>query len=417
VPLERDTEEEIRKQNTLTILIGTFLEYFDLYLYIHMGIILQEYFFGPTSIFQDKLWGAFYGWILSYIARPFGSIFFGVLGDNFGRKNIFIFTTLLMGISSFAIALLPGFSTKGYEATVMFIIFRLLQSLSSAGEFPGAFTYLSEINRGKKDEAFCVGLIQVFTDAGGLFALVVAYICLLSDIEWAWRIPFVIGSFIAIIGSFARTSLKETPMYLKSKEEQNHTFLYNLWKNLKNPNFLLVLIMLAFPLENFFIYALGAKRLENFGFSAFEIIQYNVILAFLVMCVSIVMARLSLIFNCVKLVKIKTLISLLSFPFIFYSYSVCSTPLHFISLQIILVLLMASDVPILYLYVRVFHTSCRYTAFGGSWSIGRLLNNIGGSLLHTWLYQLYGYWGNFTLFCFGNIIFYFGVNKLKKFQN
>lgn len=417
IPIQGNSVEETNKQNTITIIIGTFLEYFDLYLYIHMGIILQEYFFGPSLGLEDKLWGAFYGWILSYIARPFGSMIFGSLGDNFGRKNIFILTTMVMGIASLSIAILPSYASCGSRATLFFIIARIFQSLSSAGEFPGAFTYLLEINRGQKYESFIFGLLQVASDAGGFVALIVAYICLGSDVEWAWRVPFLIGGLIATLGTFGRVSLKETPEYLSSKMVRNKSYLTNIRENIKIPHFFLVFALLIFPIENFFIYAMGAKKLEEWGCSSFHIVQYNVVLAFFAMMLSLSMAYLSLKFDQIKLVKFKAALSLILYPFIIWYYSICSDPFYFTCIQVALVLFGLSDVPILFLYIRAFHVSCRYGGFGTSWAFARLANNVGGAFFHTYFYKLMGYWGNLILFMLGGVIYLWLLDKLRQFKD
>lgn len=417
--MEMNEEEEKTKRthNTATILIGTFLEYFDLYLYVHMGIILQEYFFGPTISFEEKIWGAFYGWILSYAARPFGGLFFGYIGDNFGRKNVFIITTMLMGLSSFAIALLPGYADCGITATFLFIGFRLLQSLSAAGEFPGAFTYIAEINRGRKNEPFIFALLQVCWDAGGLLSLLVADICLMAPFEWAWRIPFAIGGFIAVLGSFARLSLKETPEWLEKVKKYPNNYFPSLKENIKNPYFLIIFFLLIFPIETFFVYAMGAKKLEDFGFSALYITQYNTVISLLFMFVSITMAFLTLRFNPIKLAFWKTFIALVVYPFLFWQYTVCSTANYFLFLQCLFVLFSSTDSTILYLYTRSFITNSRYTTFAGIWSFARLVNHILGSFLHTYFFSCFGYWGNLSIFIVGDIVFLYLLTKLKKIND
>lgn len=417
IKVEYELREETRRNNTVTILIGTFLEFFDLMLYIHMGIILQEYFFGPTDIYQDKIWGAFAGWCLSYVGRPFGSSFFGYLGDNFGRKNIFIFTAILMALSSFTMALLPGYATKGSQATIMFIICRLLQSISAGGEFPGAITYLSEINRDKDNECFVLALTRTFVEMGCLCALVVAYICLSSELEWAWRMPFIFGSIVALIGGFARSTLKESPLHIKSKPKNKSIFFKSLKENLKNENFFYLLLMLSFPFESFFVYAMGAKKLEGFGLFSFEIIQYNLSLAILMVLISLSMAYLTYRFDPIKMVKVKAFIALLALPIIFYGYTLFSSAHEFIILQLILVLFLPSDVPLIYLYARIFDTSCCYTAFGTTWVSARIISNIVGAFLHTFLYQHCGYWGNFLLFFLGSLIYFFCADKFRKFES
>ena len=365
VALQGETEEETRRQNTATILIGTCLEYFDLYLYIHLGIILQGYFFGPSETFTNTLSGAFSGWILSFACRPIGVFFWGWWGDRCGRKNVFIFTTILMGISSIFMGIMPGYDEVGSSSIIMFVILRLIQSISSAGELPGATVYLSEINKGHRFEAFYVGLICIAIDAGAVLALVIISCCLMSGYEWAWRIPFFIGGMLAVFGSFARTSLKESYEYLKNENKIKHELTISYFKQcllqLKHRKSLLVLVLLMFPLDTYFIYVIGGKHLESaYHLSSFHIVLYNLILAIVTMLITYFIVSLTKRFDPLKITKIRALMGLITYPFIFYFYGLADSAVSFIFVQSCFILLLASDSAIYYLYPRVLPINVRF---------------------------------------------------------
>src|SRR3990167_5087221 len=88
--------------------IGTFLEYFDLMLYVHMAVLLNELFFPKTDPFTASLITAF-SFCSTYLLRPFGALIFGYIGDFIGRKAVVILTTFLMAISCVIVASLPTY--------------------------------------------------------------------------------------------------------------------------------------------------------------------------------------------------------------------------------------------------------------------------------------------------------------------
>lgn len=124
--------------------IGTFLEYFDFMLHVHMAALLNELFFEPTDPFTSSLRTAF-AFCSAYILRPVGALIFGWLGDNIGRKHTVIITTFLMASSCFAMAILPTYAQIGIAATWLAIICRIIQGISAVGEFTGASLYVTEI--------------------------------------------------------------------------------------------------------------------------------------------------------------------------------------------------------------------------------------------------------------------------------
>ena len=126
--------------------IGTFLEYFDLMLYVHMAVLLNELFFPKTDPFTASLLSAF-AFCSTYLLRPFGALIFGYIGDNIGRKATVIITTLLMAFSCFTMAILPTYAQIGITAAWIVTICRIIQGMSSMGEFIGAQLYLTEITK------------------------------------------------------------------------------------------------------------------------------------------------------------------------------------------------------------------------------------------------------------------------------
>ncbi len=224
------------KKTTLLASIGAGLEYYDFIVYGMMVVYLNALFFSSSEgwVNQMKAFGVF---AAGYLARPFGGILFGMIGDAFGRKKSFLAVMMLMALATLAIGLLPTESQIGEYAAVLLIIFRVLQGLSFGAELPGAITVVYEHSE-KKERALHSGFVISSVTLGSLLASLVLFILtkVLSDSEilaWGWRIPFLFGGTLAIINAFIRKHLQETPEYLESAKNRPDRF------GLKSPLLLL----------------------------------------------------------------------------------------------------------------------------------------------------------------------------------
>jgi MHS family proline/betaine transporter-like MFS transporter len=133
-----------QKQAIGLLSIGTFLEYFDLMLYIHMAVLLNGLFFEPKDPFTASLYTAF-AFCSTYVLRPLGALVFGWIGDNVGRKHTVVITTAMMSISCVVMATLPTYAEIGVTASIIVTICRMVQGMSSMGEVIGASLYIAEI--------------------------------------------------------------------------------------------------------------------------------------------------------------------------------------------------------------------------------------------------------------------------------
>ncbi|WP_081482393.1 MFS transporter [Rickettsia australis] len=183
-----------QKQAVGLLSIGTFLEYVDFMLYIHMGVFLNEIFFAPThSPYSASLLGAF-SFSASFIVCPIGAFIFGWLGDRIGRKSTVIITTSIMVISCLMIANIPTYAQIGITASIIVIICCILQGMSSIGEVIGVEFYCTETIKPPKSYQV-VGLIGVLSVFGGTAALGLA--SLVTSYGFNWRLAFWIGAGIA----------------------------------------------------------------------------------------------------------------------------------------------------------------------------------------------------------------------------
>lgn len=202
--------------------VGTLIEWYDFYIFGSLATILSEQFFpktNPTIAFLSTL----ATFAAGFIVRPFGAIVFGRLGDMVGRKYTFLVTLILMGGSTFAIGLIPGYETIGMLAPILVLVLRLLQGLALGGEYGGAATYVAEHAPAAK-RGFYTSFIQT-TATLGLFVSIGIILAIRQNVtpaefsDWGWRIPFLLSAFLVVISIFIRMRMNESPLFAKIKAE------------------------------------------------------------------------------------------------------------------------------------------------------------------------------------------------------
>src|SRR3954470_19413187 len=123
--------------------LGTVFEWYDFYLYGLLATIITSQFFSGVNETTGFIF-ALAAFAAGFAVRPFGAIFFGRIGDLVGRKNTFLVTMGIMGLSTFLVGLLPSYAAAGVVAPVALVLLRLLQGLALGGEYGGAATYVAE---------------------------------------------------------------------------------------------------------------------------------------------------------------------------------------------------------------------------------------------------------------------------------
>ncbi|HJD55746.1 MAG TPA: MFS transporter [Rickettsia endosymbiont of Pyrocoelia pectoralis] len=199
--------------------IGTFLEYFDLMLYVHMAVLLNDLFFPEADPRTAALYSAI-AFCSTYVFRPIGALIFGWIGDNIGRKATVIITTFLMSLCCLIMANLKTYAEIGIMATITVTACRIAQGMSSMGEVIGAELYLTEMVKAPQ-RYWAVALLTVFVTLGATTALGIG--TLVTSLGFNWRIAFWFGAAIAVVGAVARTNLRETPDFVDAKRQIKDT--------------------------------------------------------------------------------------------------------------------------------------------------------------------------------------------------
>jgi MFS family permease len=204
--------------------VGTTIEWYDFLLYSTMaGLVFGRLFF-PNSAPLTATLNAFGIYFVGFIARPVGAFIFGHYGDRIGRKSTLIATLLLMGISTFLVAFLPGYAVIGVWGAVLLTVLRLLQGIGVGGEWGGSALLSMEWARHNNERGFLTSWPQ-FGGPAGLFLANLA-VLIFSQMSgdaffaWGWRVPFALSIILVGIGLWIRLRILETPVFQRLAAER-----------------------------------------------------------------------------------------------------------------------------------------------------------------------------------------------------
>ncbi|KPA99719.1 MULTISPECIES: MFS transporter [Pseudomonas] len=220
--------------------LGTVFEWYDFFLYGALAAVISKQFFAGVNDTTAFIF-ALMAFAAGFLVRPFGALVFGRLGDMIGRKYTFLMTIILMGLSTFAVGLLPTYASIGIAAPIILVLLRMLQGLALGGEYGGAATYVAEhAPAGKR--GFHTGWIQSTATLGLLLSLLVVlasrYISGDQFETWGWRLPFLLSIVLLAISTWIRMSMHESPAFVKMKAQgkASHSPIresFGSWQNLK----------------------------------------------------------------------------------------------------------------------------------------------------------------------------------------
>ncbi len=221
--------------------LGTVFEWYDFYLYGLLASALSYHFFSGVNETTGFIL-ALMAFAAGFAVRPFGALVFGRIGDIVGRKNTFLVTMAIMGLSTFAVGFLPGYDSIGIAAPITLMVLRLLQGLAIGGEYGGAAVYVAEhAPPGKR--GFYTSFIQTTAMLGLILAssLVVGLRTVMDAetfLAWGWRIPFIFSIVLLTVTLWIRFQLEESPVFQRMKAQGATskaplTEAFGEWKNLK----------------------------------------------------------------------------------------------------------------------------------------------------------------------------------------
>ncbi|NUL45864.1 MFS transporter [Cellulosimicrobium funkei] len=201
--------------------IGHFVEWFDFAVYAYAAPVIARQFF-PEFDATAALLSTFAVYSVGFVARPVGAFLLGGLGDRYGRKKVLAGVILMMGVATTLIGLLPTYAVIGIAAPILLIVLRMIQGLSAAGETIGSNSFVAEhspiATRGRN-----VGIVYTASNLPPVIAalLVLALTAIMpgeSYEAWGWRIPFLLGAPLAVVGLYIRTRVDESPAFVEMRD-------------------------------------------------------------------------------------------------------------------------------------------------------------------------------------------------------
>lgn len=207
--------------------IGNAIEWYDWTVYATFSTYIANALFAPTS---KGLIGTFATYALAFFFRPLGGLVLGRFADVRGRKPAMILTIVLMAGGSLAIGVLPTFASVGWLAPVLLLLARIAQGLSLGGEVSNASAYLGEIAPAERRGRYSA-FFYISTGAAVLIASLLGYFLTHNltkpDMNsFGWRVPFLVGGVLGLIGLWLRRTIDETELYEAKKDKA---------RNVRNP--------------------------------------------------------------------------------------------------------------------------------------------------------------------------------------
>jgi MHS family proline/betaine transporter-like MFS transporter len=201
--------------------IGNLLEWYDFAVFGYFAPFIGAQFF-PTDDPMSALINTFGVFAAGYLARPIGGVLFGQIGDRLGRTRALQLSIFLMAVPTTLITFVPTHATVGVLAPVLLVILRLAQGISVGGEFIGSCCYLVEAAPSGRRGFF--GSWSTFGTIGGML-LGSAVATLLQDVlsteqlhAWGWRLPFLGGLLVGVVGWQMRRGTQETPEFVRLQD-------------------------------------------------------------------------------------------------------------------------------------------------------------------------------------------------------
>jgi len=262
------TPAELRRVAFATV-IGTTVEWYDFFLYASAaGLVFSQLFFQPAGP-QAALLLSFATVGVSFLFRPLGAFVAGHFGDRIGRKKMLVITLFLMGAATTLIGLLPTYDQIGIIAPALLVFLRILQGLSTGGEWGGAVLMAVEHaptgRRGRFGAFPQIGVPIGLLLASGMLALMTGVISPgAAFLEWGWRIPFLLSFVLIIVGYVVRRKVDESPVFvaLARNKERRRVPIIELFRH----HWLLVLLAaLTFAGNNAAGYMTTGGYIQNYA--------------------------------------------------------------------------------------------------------------------------------------------------------
>ncbi|GAA5115268.1 MFS transporter [Pseudonocardia adelaidensis] len=204
---------------------ATTLEWFDFLIYATAAALVFGHLFFPSVSPVAGTLASFATFAVGFVARPLGGIIAGHIGDRLGRKPPLVGAMLIMGLATFAIGVLPGYDVIGSWAPTLLVVARLVQGIGVGAQWGGAALLLTE-HAPIERRGFYGSLVQtgaIFGAVSGNVFFLVLTAVLTEDqfLAWGWRVPFLSGLVLVVIGAYIQLRIEDTPVFRELRERSS----------------------------------------------------------------------------------------------------------------------------------------------------------------------------------------------------
>ncbi len=250
-------------QKKLSVFAGIFgnaVEWYDFTVYAFFAPIIAQLFF-PTHDYYTSLLLTFGVFAIGFLVRPLGGLFFGYVGDHFGRKKALIISIVLISVPTFCLALLPGFQSIGFAAPIVLTILRIIQGTAVSGELTSSASFLVE-HSASHTRGFAGSLAMCSAFAGIVLssALAALLTLILTDSQlqnFGWRLPFFFGGVMGLFGLWLRLHAAEPEIFTKAMQQspiqQKSSVLGHFMKLNYKPVVVAILLTCIMSVGNYFL--------------------------------------------------------------------------------------------------------------------------------------------------------------------
>jgi MFS family permease len=205
--------------------VGTIIEWYDFFIFATCAVLVFDKAFFPSADPYVGVLLALVSYAIGFAARPIGGLIFGALGDTIGRKNTLVVSLIVMGLSTFAMGVLPTYASVGVAAPILLAAARILQGIAVGGEATGALTMVAESMPGE-NRAFWVSFPMIGGPAANVLAALTIIVIqrTLGDAafaNWAWRLPFLFSAVLVVLGLWVRLRIEESPAFAALVKEKS----------------------------------------------------------------------------------------------------------------------------------------------------------------------------------------------------
>jgi MHS family proline/betaine transporter-like MFS transporter len=201
-------------------IVGNVMEWYDFAIYGYFATVIGKLFF-PSEDPSVSLVAAFGAFAAGFLARPVGGLLLGRLGDTIGRSQVLMISIFAMALPTVLIGVLPSYEHMGVMAPIFIVLLRIIQGLSVGGEYTSSIVFLVE--HAPKGKRGFMGSWSGFGAVSGILlgsAVGALFTNILTDdqiIAWGWRVPFLLGGAVAVIGMILRRNLSDAGPVTETK--------------------------------------------------------------------------------------------------------------------------------------------------------------------------------------------------------